>query len=67
MTHKEIRKRLIDLEVSQAEIARRNRVTRASVNHVIMGRIVSRRLRRAIARTLGVPVKEIWPQKQDAA
>lgn len=66
MTHKDILKRLIDLDITQVEIARHEGVSKNAIGQTIRGRTVSRRLRLAIAKAIAVPVKEIWPEK-DAA
>lgn len=66
MTPKEIRKRLIDKDLTQAELARRNGVTIGVINHVIWNRSVSQRLRRAIAKELGLAVEEVWPDEKAA-
>ncbi len=44
MTAKEIKKALIDLELKQADIARRLGVSRAAVNMAIHGKLKSRRI-----------------------
>jgi len=68
MTLKEIKKRFIDLDLTQTQIARREKVSLSAVSQVVRGVMVSRRLRRAVAEALGVPVEEIWPpNKKDAA
>jgi lambda repressor-like predicted transcriptional regulator len=66
MDQKEIRKRLIDLDLTVTGIARREGVTHQAIGQTIRGKTVSRRLRRAIARALGVPVGEIWPKNSAA-
>jgi transcriptional regulator with XRE-family HTH domain len=63
MTHKEIIKRLIDRDITQTDIARREGVSVNAIGQVIRGRTVSARLRRAIAGAIGVPVEKIWPPK----
>jgi lambda repressor-like predicted transcriptional regulator len=47
--------------VSGAEIARRLKVSRHAVYHVIAGRNRTPRIRKAIARALGMKVEELWP------
>ncbi len=47
--------------ITGAEIARRAGVTRVAIYHVIEDRSKSRRLRKAIAKALGLPVEELWP------
>lgn len=67
MSPKEILKRMIDLDVTQSEIARREGVSVAAVGQTIHGRTVSRRLRKAIAEAIGLAVEEVWPPKEKAA
>ena len=47
---------------SQAQIARELHVSKVIVTHVIKDQRMSRRVRMAIARALGMPVEKIWPQ-----
>lgn len=47
---------------SQSDIARARGVTPAMVNRVIWNGDVSDHIRRAIARTIGRPVEEVWPE-----
>jgi lambda repressor-like predicted transcriptional regulator len=60
-TAKKIKHLMIEKEVTGASIARKNRVTRTAVYHVISGKSRSPLLRSAIAKALGVQVSELWP------
>ena len=51
-TEKEIKKAFIDLDLSQADIARRLDVTRAAVNMVIHGRMKSDRIMKYLKRLI---------------
>lgn len=46
---------------SQADIARRLKIKRQTVNGVVHGKIVSRRIRKYIARVVGLRMRDIWP------
>ena len=46
-----------------ASIARKCHVTPGMVTHVAKGRRVSRRVRRALARALGLSYRELWGAK----
>lgn len=46
---------------SQAAIAVRLRLTRQAVCHVVNGHRRSPQIRRAISRTTGIPVHQLWP------
>jgi lambda repressor-like predicted transcriptional regulator len=56
-----IRIRMLEKGVSGADIARTMHVDRTAVYHVIAGRSKSPKLRKAIARALGVRVSDLWP------
>ena len=56
-----IKIKLLEAGISGAEIARRANVDRTAIYHVIAGRSRSVRLRRAIAKALGMNVSELWP------
>ena len=56
-----IRVLLLENRVTQAEIARSLGVTPQTVNTVIDGRIVSHRVREAIAEATGTDLKILWP------
>lgn len=60
MTSKEIRKALIDADLTAAEIARRIDITPTGVSHVIHGRRKSRWIREAIALALDMPYSVLW-------
>ena len=47
-------------DISQTAIARRLRVTPQAVYRVITGRSVSRRIRAALARAIGMRYKDLW-------
>jgi lambda repressor-like predicted transcriptional regulator len=49
---------------SQAQIARKLGCTRSNVTHCVSGRSRSPRVRSAISRAIGLPVKAIWPPKE---
>lgn len=57
---KKILKRMIDREMTQTEIARKYGVSVAVINQVIAGKRQSKRLRRAIAKELGLRPSDIW-------
>lgn len=57
---KNIKKLLIDKDVSGAEIARIAGVERSAISHVIAGRSKSTRLRKAIADALKAEVDTLW-------
>jgi len=46
---------------SQANIARKLKVQRQTVNMVVHGKTKSRRIQRYIAKVVGIPTKDIWP------
>lgn len=55
--------------VSQREICRALHVTPATVSLIVSGKKKSRRVRRAIAKALGVPYNDLWhePEYKKAA
>lgn len=61
MSPKEIKKALIDADVIQADLARELKVSEMMISLVIHGKSVSDRVRRHIARRIGIDVKRIWP------
>lgn len=61
MTPDEIRIAMIMAGVTQAELARRNKVRPITINRIIMGLSVSDRVMRSIADAIGIDVKRIWP------
>lgn len=60
MTSIEIRVAMMRARTTQAEIARRVGCNRVSVCHVIDGKVVSHRIRLAIAEAIRIPVENIW-------
>ncbi|MDR5695958.1 MAG: helix-turn-helix transcriptional regulator [Armatimonadota bacterium] len=62
MRPEEIKARLILKGITQAEIARRLKVSRGAISQVISGRERNQRIRKAIARALGLKVSDIWPE-----
>lgn len=61
MTPKEIIVLMKMLDVTQASIAARLKITPPAVQHVIKGFRRNPRIRLAIAEALGRPVEQIWP------
>ena len=57
---------MIQAGVTQAEIARRLMVTPAAVSRVVNGHAKSARIQTYIARRLGLPVDELWPERRAA-
>lgn len=64
MRPEEIKARLILRGITQAEIARRLKVSRGAISQVISGRERNQRIRKAIARALGLKVSDIWPEER---
>lgn len=64
MTPNEIRKRMIDYEVRQADIARLCGVQRNMVFDVIQGYRRSRKVMECLADVLEVPVDEMFPPRK---
>ena len=60
MTPVEIRVAILRASTTQAEIARRVGCSRAMVCQIIDGKLVSDRIRRAIAEAIRIPVENIW-------
>jgi transcriptional regulator with XRE-family HTH domain len=65
MTHKEIRILMLQKGVTQAQIARDLNVTRAAICHVLKGELPSHRIRRAVAKSLRVPISRLWPPEKN--
>jgi DNA-binding XRE family transcriptional regulator len=61
---KKIRMKMIEMDVSGAEIAREIGVHRSAINNTVKGILKSFRLRRAIADALQLKVTDIWPEKE---
>lgn len=57
---KKILKRMIDREMTQTEIARKYGVSVPVIHQVIAGKRQSERLRKAIAKELGLRPSDIW-------
>ncbi|TSK08571.1 MAG: helix-turn-helix transcriptional regulator [Geobacter sp.] len=66
-TSKKIKKLMLDADVSQSDIALLAEVSRSAINHIIAGRGKSPRLRLFIAKTLGVPVGDLWPEESPSS
>jgi len=60
MTPLEIRVAILRSGTTQAAIARSERCSRELVCRVIDNKVVSDRVRRAIATAIGIPVERIW-------
>lgn len=58
---KNVKGLLVLAGIKQIELARRLRVSRSFVSEVVAGKKRTVRIRRAIARALGVPVSVLWP------
>ena len=61
MDPKEIWIAMIRAGVGQKDIGDALGVTRQVVHHVIQGRAVSHRIRKAISEAIGIDLKIIWP------
>jgi len=59
---KEIKLILIDRDLTIAELARRVHRSRTWTSQVLYGHETSVATRKAIARTLGMKVSELWPK-----
>ena len=64
---KNIKALLVVAGVKQVDIARRLKTSRSFVSEVVSGKKRTLRVRRAIARSLGLKVSELWPPKKGAA
>jgi len=60
MSPNEIRKRMIDANITQTELARRGNVSQQMIYRVIEGDGVSDRIRELIAEALNMDKKSIW-------
>ncbi len=58
---KKIRAAMILTGISGAQIARRLKVDRSTVNKVVNGQRKTLRIREALARSLKVRIKDLWP------
>lgn len=63
MSPTNIRKNLLDLRVSEAEIARRIGTSRQMVSKTICGKCRTPWVRRAIATTLGMTYARVWGEE----
>lgn len=63
MDFKEIKKLLIDLDLSQAEIARRVGVHKSYINHLFKGTKHNARIQEAIAREVGCEVADLFEEE----
>ncbi len=59
--NKKIRKLMIDLDITGAHLARLAGCTRANVWFVIDGVTATPAIRELIARELGRPISDLWP------
>lgn len=59
----EIRIALLRADVKQSEIARVCKVSKPSVARVIAGQSVSDRIQRVIAKAIGQPVEDVFPER----
>ena len=66
MTPSDLRKLLIDRNLSEAEIGRRLGVTRQAVNHAFRWRNRTPWLRRGIAKELDIPYLLAWGEEDPA-
>lgn len=57
----EIRKLMLSMSITSAEIARECNVCRSYISHVVSGRAKSERIRQKIASKLGKSIDELWP------
>ncbi|MBI4652228.1 helix-turn-helix domain-containing protein [Candidatus Desantisbacteria bacterium] len=58
---KKIRIELIKNDTSAAEIARNLGVHRTYINNVIASIVKTQYVREAIAKTINIPIEELWP------
>jgi lambda repressor-like predicted transcriptional regulator len=66
MHPEDIKAALKKVKSNQSKIAETCKVHKSTVAHVIMGRSSSRKIARAIARTLGLTLDDIWPGRYAA-
>lgn len=65
---KKIKKLLIDCDLRMVDLARQIGESRIIISHIIYGRRFVPRIRKKIARALGVSLEEIFPsEERDAA
>ena len=59
-----IRAALLEKGITLRSIAKKLNVSPAHVSQVVHGKYASKRLRKAIAEAIGVPVTSIWPDQK---
>ena len=64
MTPEEIKAELILNGKTQSAIAESIKFSRAYINHVISGRFTNREIRKAIAKAIGKPLLEVFPDEK---
>ena len=57
---------LVRAGLKQCDIARKLRLKPSTISEVVAGKKMSARVRRAIARALGVRVSDLWPERKAA-
>ncbi len=62
MTPLDIKIELMRSNITQAEIARRCKVSRSQVHRVVHNQCVSDPVRRIVAQAIGKPVVDVWPE-----
>lgn len=60
---KKIRMKMIEMDITGAEIARKIDVHRSAINNTIKGKLRSFRLRKAIADALQLKVTDLWQEE----
>lgn len=63
MTGPERKAALMLAQVTQATIAKRTKMSRATVSRVIDGAIRNAKVQRAVAKAIGRPVAEVFPEQ----
>jgi DNA-binding XRE family transcriptional regulator len=61
MSNKEIKILLMRKDVKQADIARQLKVSKTAVHNVIKGISESKRIKKAIAESMGISINDLWP------
>ena len=51
---------MLEKGITQADLARQMSVSRSAVNHVINGRVESVKIKKGIAKGLGMSYKRVW-------
>jgi lambda repressor-like predicted transcriptional regulator len=62
LTPQEIRAALLIKGITQASIAKKLGVTESLVSMVVHGKEKNSEIRKAIAKAVGKPIREIWPK-----